>query len=75
MIMDEIKKKRCGKCDYMNNDIPISKKKPNCMGIPDCEIYLRTIRLEHRIEYLRGERGPTFYSGKEPFIDFYTEEG
>jgi hypothetical protein len=76
--MDEITRRRCEKCDFMNNDVPISKKKPNCRGlenITNCEIYMRTNRLEDRIRYLRGEISGTFICSRKHGceIDFYEE--
>ncbi len=66
--MDEVTRKRCGECDYMNNDVAINKKRPNCKDSYkqiECEVYLRTHKLENRVKYLRGEIGPIFFCGKE----------
>lgn len=58
-IMGEVARMRCSKCDYMNNEVPITQKKPNCtLSLDDiCEIYLRFSRLKSRISYLKGEGG------------------
>jgi len=63
--LDELQRRRCLKCDYLNNDIPINKKKPNCKNFLDCEVYNVTIKLKMRIQYLRGEIGPMFICAKD----------
>lgn len=63
----DIKKSRCMKCDYWNNNIPITKKKSPCGANTeiDCEIATRTHRLKQRIKYLRGEIDPIWMCGKD----------
>ncbi|WP_408605140.1 hypothetical protein [Caldicellulosiruptor hydrothermalis] len=65
IFLDELRRRQCLKCDYLNNDIPINKKKPNCKDFLNCEVYNVTIKLKMRIQYLRGEIGPMFICTKD----------
>lgn len=56
------------------NDIPISKKKRNCKGGDECEVFLRTIKLRNRIDLLNGISSVTFICGDDGLIiNDYTE--
>lgn len=77
LTMQDLRKKRCAKCDFMNNKRAIAYKEPNCKGtenLTNCEIYTETIRLENRIEYLLGNSSPMFICGKDG-CDIYTWKG
>ena len=73
--MDDIQKRKCQKCDYMNNNIPIDFKKRNCVKSMEdiCEAVKITIRLKNRINYIAGRSGPFFarINGK-CYIDDYS---
>lgn len=73
--MDEVNRKRCLSCDFYNNDVPISEKKPKCRTmerIGRCEIAGKTLSLQNRIMYLKGEISPTFICGSDGcYVDFY----
>lgn len=76
--MAPLDRQRCRKCDYLNNDIPISKKKPRCIGsdnLLNCEIYMKTGQLETRIDYLTGKSGPMFMCSREHgcYVDDFNE--
>lgn len=72
--MNELESHRCKKCDYRNNDIPIPKKKRNCKGGEECEVFLRTIKLRNRIDLLNGISSVTFICGDDGLIiNDYTE--
>jgi hypothetical protein len=76
--MNDIQRQRCSKCDYLNTDIPISKKKPSCKGsdnVLECDVYMSTERLETRIKYIKGEIGPLFCCGRDGYIDTYKQMG
>ena len=64
---NELQEHLCKKCDYRNNDVAISRKKPNYKGIDqliNCETYTRTVNLKSRIDLLNGKIGPLFICGK-----------
>lgn len=75
--MDEIKEKLCSKCDYRNNGIPITKKKPSCSGLENitkCDILMTTEILKSRVEYKNGQRSVTHFKiGKKNIIDDYKQ--
>lgn len=73
--MDEVTRKRCSQCDYMNPEVPISKKKTNCFLSMDdlCELYLRHSRLDSRVKLLKGEMGPVFVCGEAGFVDDFSD--
>jgi hypothetical protein len=55
---DELKERQCRKCDYLNNNIAIPKKKPNCIGMEsqmNCKAFVETITFKNRINNLKGE--------------------
>ena len=72
--MDDITRNRCGKCDYMNSNVPINKKTPGCKsvsGMVNCELYLMTNRIDNRIEFLKGNIGPIFVCGEDGYVECY----
>lgn len=76
---DDITKKICGTCDYLNNDISISKKQRNCKNmekITECEVYMKTNKLQKRVDYLNRIKGTTFFkfSDSHEEIDFYDDK-
>ena len=79
--LDEVSQRRCRKCDYFNLSIPLDQKQMNCRGygvagkgIEECEVYIKTNTLIHRIQYLKGDRSPLFSCGDgELEVDTYEE--
>jgi hypothetical protein len=76
--MNDIERARCSKCDYMNNDVPISKKKANCPGIDNwlnCNCYMTASRAMQAVQYARGEIGPVYFNlgNGVGYIDTYDD--
>lgn len=62
-IKDDIKRTKCEKCDYLNNSVPVDKKRTNCIGMDNmlgCEVFMATKKLSNRIDYIAGRIGPLF---------------
>lgn len=56
------------KCDYMNNDVPINKKKPACYGLDkleNCIIFINTQKLKTRINIELGNESHINICGKD----------
>ena len=67
----EFEYEKCMRCDYLNNDIPISQKKTKCIKSENtalsCPPYLLTVRLKERIALEKGITSIMFFRDYELF--------